>query len=178
MSFLRKFRNRLLRLNHVLFSEKIENWSEQCHFWENLEGDYLVWTMLYFQRKWELKCAMSLSRKFRKRLLGLNHVVFSKETENSSAQCHFRQNLEIDYLLWKLLYFQTKVRTEVRHVIFREFTNRLLGLNHLVFSKKIENWSAQCHFRGNLEIDYLVWTMLHFQRKLRTEVRNVIFEEI
>ena len=49
MSFLRKFRNGLLGLNHVVFSEKNS----------------------------ELNSVMSLLRNFTKRLLGLNHVVFS-----------------------------------------------------------------------------------------------------
>ena len=49
MSFLRKFRNGLLGLDHVVFSEKNS----------------------------ELNGAISFLRKFTKRLLGLNDVVFS-----------------------------------------------------------------------------------------------------
>ena len=150
---------------------------------------------------------MSFLRKLRNRLLALNHVVFSKKIENLSPECHFLGNLEIDYFVWNILYFQRKLKTEAHNVIFvkiyklttcfepccifkgnwelkcamsflRIFRNRLLRLNHLVFSKKTENLSLESHFLGNLEIDYFVWNILYFRRKLRTEVRNVIFEEI
>ena len=149
---------------------------------------------------------MSFLRKFRNRLLGLNHLVFSKKSENWSAQCHFSGNLEIDYLLWTILYFHIKLRTELSNVIFdeiyksttcletryifkenwelkctisflRKFRNRLLPLKHVLFWNKIVNWSAQWHFWENLEIDYLLLNILYFQRKFRTEVRNVIFEK-
>ena len=236
MSFLRKFRNRLLGLNQVVFSKKIQNWIAQCHFWGNFEIDYLVWTMLFLKKKlrtevrnaifeeiykdttwsqpssifwenWELMCPMSFLRKFRNRLLGLNDLVFPKKIESWSAQCHFWENLEIDYLLWTMLYFQRKFRTKASNVIseeikksticfetrcifkedwelkcemsfLRKVRNRLLGLNHVLFSKKLENWSAQCHFWGNWEIDCFLWNMLYFRRKLRTEVDNVILGKI
>ena len=39
MSVLRKYRNELLGLNPLVFSEKTENWISSCHFKENLETD-------------------------------------------------------------------------------------------------------------------------------------------
>ena len=46
------------------------------------------------------------------------------------------------------------------------------------FPEKIENWLAHSNFWENLQMDYLVRNMLSFQRKLRTEQRNGIFEKI
>ena len=236
MAFLRKFRNRLLAFKHLVFSKKIQNWSAQCHFWENLEIDYLVWTMLFLKKKlrtevcnaifeeifkdttwsqpssifrenWELMCPTSFLRKFRNRLLGLNHLVFPKKIESWSAQCHFWENLEINYLLWTMLYFQRKFRTKASNVIseeikksttcfetrcifkedwelkcemsfLRKVRNRLLPLKNVLFWNKVVNWTPQCHFWENLEIYCFLWNILYFQRKLRTELRNVIFEEI
>ena len=57
MSFLRKFRNGLLGLDHVVFSEKSS----------------------------ELNGAISFLGKFRNRVLGLNIVVFSEKIENLTA---------------------------------------------------------------------------------------------
>ena len=61
MSFLRKFRNGLLGLNHVVFSEKNS----------------------------KLNGAISFLRKFRNRLLGLNNAVFLERIDNGIAECHF-----------------------------------------------------------------------------------------
>ena len=58
MSLLRKIRNRLLGLNHVVFSEKIE-----CQY----------------------NSIMPFIRKFTKRLFGLNSVVVSDRIENLIA---------------------------------------------------------------------------------------------
>ena len=54
MSFLRKFTERLLGFNHVVFPKK----------------------------KRELKSVMSLLRMFRNRVVGLYHVVSSEKNEN------------------------------------------------------------------------------------------------
>ena len=149
MSFLRKLRNRLLTLIHVVFSQKFENSSIKCHFWGNFEIDYLVWTMFSFQRNlraeapnvifediekettcfetcsilkenWEVKCTMAFLREFRYRLLALNHDLLSRKIENRTVQCHFWENTEIDYFLLNMLYFQRKLRTQVSNVIFEE----------------------------------------------------------
>ena len=140
MSLLRKFRNILLGLNHVVFSEKIENWIAHCHFWENLGIVYLLWTMLCFQRKLRTEQP---------------NVIFDKISKYTTSfePCFFlRENWELNNLM----------------SLLRKFRNRLLGLNHLFFSEKTENWIASYHVRENLEIDSLVWTMLSFQRKLKT----------
>ena len=47
MSFLRKFKNRLVGFNYLVFSEKIENL-------EKLEIDYLVRTMFSFYGKYSV----------------------------------------------------------------------------------------------------------------------------
>ena len=63
MSFLRKLRNGLLGLNHVVFSEKNR----------------------------ELNSVMSFLRKFKNGLLGLIHTVFSEKIENWKGNVTFEK---------------------------------------------------------------------------------------
>ena len=61
MSCSRKSRNRLFGLNHVVFSTQVQYWIAIRAFWEDLERDFLFWTMLSFKRK--LGTMLSFKRK-------------------------------------------------------------------------------------------------------------------
>ena len=103
---------------------------------------------------------------------------------------HFGENSVMDYLVWTILSFRKKINSDCQYVAMRSWKMMLNPIwttyLHLVvyliltscFLFGFASWLLRTiiSFYENWEIDYLVWTMLSFQIKLKHAI--VVFMKL